>query len=74
MNKIKILKTVKGSPDGINIKIYQKGKEYTVNDSLLKSFIEMGVCEIVQEKKMIKDYENKQLNMKTEKKGRKRNK
>jgi hypothetical protein len=50
MTKVKMLKTVKGSPDGIQVNVYQQNVEYDLNDSLLESFVEQGVIELVNDK------------------------
>lgn len=50
MTKVKMLKTVYGSHDGINTQAFEAGKEYEVNDELLKNFIDDGVCELAKDK------------------------
>jgi len=37
--KIKMTKTTDGSPDGININTYEKGKKYDIPESLAENFL-----------------------------------
>lgn len=55
MNKIKMLKIARGSEDGITVATYYEGKEYNVSDALLNSFIQEGVCELVDDVNPIVD-------------------
>lgn len=73
MTKVKMLKTVKGSPDGLNVNLYRKGQEYDVNDILLQCFIDDGVIELTQEEKAIDPIiEDKSIKKAPENKGMKR--
>lgn len=49
MTKVKMLKSVQGSPNGITIMSYSKGNTYDVGDDLLESFVGMGVIDLVEE-------------------------
>lgn len=51
--KIKMLKTSKGSLNGINVQDYKAGKTYDITESLYKCFLGDKVCELVREKKKI---------------------
>ena len=43
--KVRMLKTERGSPDGIHINVYKKDKDYTITDSLAHTFVKkMGVA------------------------------
>lgn len=48
MQKVIMLKTLPGVPAGeIYPRIYEEGKEYEINDSLVLGFMEQGGCEII---------------------------
>jgi len=47
MQRIRMLSTERGSPDGLTVSTYLAGREYDVPDALLMAFIDMGACEIV---------------------------
>jgi len=66
--KVKMLKTVKGSPNGIAVLVYEKGETYDVNNSLASCFL--GDGHAVEEGAP----ENKSLNNAPENKGKKRKK
>ncbi len=53
MTKVRMLKTVKGSPNGIKVHRYEIGKVYELNDALLKCFIDAGVVELAGPKKEV---------------------
>jgi hypothetical protein len=69
--RIKMLKTQKGSPDGVTVVNYLEGQEYDINIELSKVFIMQKWAieikkvevksEIVPENKMLNEYENKKL-------------
>jgi len=42
---IKMIKTEKGSPNGINVFTYDAGKEYEVDEKLARVFVKMGSAE-----------------------------
>lgn len=51
---VKMLKDTQGSDDGINLKMYRKGVEYEVGETLYKNFMNDGVIELsVGEKKEV---------------------
>ena len=50
MQKVKMLKEVLGSRDGIKVEKFVEGSEYEVSDSLLNDFISMGAVELVEVK------------------------
>ena len=56
MRRVKFLRTIPGSEDGIHITMFEKGQEYDINDSLFGSFVERQkvAVEIVEESE-IKD-------------------
>ena len=45
-----MLSSHKGSDDGINGQLYEKGKQYEVGESLFNSFKNMGACKLVDNK------------------------
>lgn len=47
MPKVKMLKTVKGSTNGINVQEYEKGREYLLPDSLVDVFLSNEFAELV---------------------------
>jgi hypothetical protein len=53
--KIKMLKKTQGSPDGIQVNVYEAGMEYDLPDRLANTFVnQMKVAEFVkQETKMM---------------------
>jgi hypothetical protein len=53
--KIKMIKTEKGSEDGIHVNEYVIGKEYEICESLAKVFIKMKVAEKVKEENIIQN-------------------
>jgi len=55
MVKVKMLRTAKGSPDGIQINVYEEGKVYNIPDDLAKCFFDIGACELVEEKEQEKE-------------------
>lgn len=75
MKKVKMLESVHASLDGMNQTYFEKDKEYEINDFLLRSFLERGVCEIctprkkdlVEEKKVIIPEETKEIKKRTRK-------
>jgi hypothetical protein len=46
--KIRMTKTINGSPDGISIVNYKDGQEYDLDGALLGAFLQMGVAEQVE--------------------------
>ncbi len=48
--KIKMLKTIPGSIDGITVQEFIEGEEYDIEGPLLDAFMRMKVCEKVKEK------------------------
>lgn len=48
MQKVKMLKEVLGSKDGIHVEKFLEGSEHEVSDSLLNDFISLGAVEIVE--------------------------
>lgn len=68
--KIKMLETTPGSPDGITLKIYEKGNVYDLNDDLANCFFEMGVCELHEEKAIEAAPENKAVEFVENRKGK----
>lgn len=50
MQKVKMLKEVLGSHDGIKVEKFLEGSEYEVSDGLLNDFISMGAVEMVESK------------------------
>lgn len=48
MHKVKMLKEVLGSHDGIKVEKFEKGSEHEISDSLLNDFISMGAVEYVE--------------------------
>jgi len=62
MPLIKMKATTQGSPNGISIIVFKKDTEYTVNDSLAKSFVDMGAASYVRQRKSAPDTpENKAM-------------
>ena len=50
MNKVRMLKTQKGVPDGeIQPVSFMEGQEYEIGDGLLHSFIDLGIVELADE-------------------------
>ena len=43
--KIRMTKTINGSPDGISVVNYKEGQEYDLDGALLGVFLQMGVAE-----------------------------
>lgn len=56
--KIKMIKTTDGSPDGININTYEKGKKYDIPEDLAGNFI--GQNAAVEDKEKEKAPENEE--------------
>jgi hypothetical protein len=55
MHKVRMLKTVPGSYDGFTPVTWHRGHVYDdISDSLLRSFIQMGACELVTDDLEIK--------------------
>lgn len=54
-----MLKTEKGTNDGINIHEFKRGEVYTVGKSLFNSFVNMEACKLVEGKKETPVKENK---------------
>ena len=55
---IEMIKTVKGSPDGLRVLTYEQGKKYTLPDDLGNVFVEeMKAAKLVKPKK--KQYKRK---------------
>ena len=48
--KIKMLRTQRGSPDGLSIRLYQEGKTYDFPDSLGEVFLKEGWGKEVRER------------------------
>lgn len=48
-NRVKMLKTVPGSEDGLHVTTFQKDGEYQIGDALLANFVEMGAVELVED-------------------------
>ena len=46
-----MLKTMKGSPNGIEVKEYVAGEKYTLPDSLGNAFLQIKVAELHEEPK-----------------------
>ncbi len=57
--KIKMLRSIAGSEDGIHVDNYKAGEEYVVGDSLANSFISIRAAEEVIETKAETVPENK---------------
>lgn len=74
--KIKMLKTARGSPDGININEYKSGEIYNLPDDLGNIFLKEKWAELIEEKtieegvleKKIVNVKEKQIIKKREKK------
>lgn len=49
MKKVLMLNSVRGADDGIAIKLYEKGKEYTLSDSLADNFIGSNNAKAVED-------------------------
>ena len=45
--KVKMLVSTHGSPDGIEVLRYEKGKTYQVSENLARLFVEAGLAERV---------------------------
>lgn len=75
MTKVRMLKTVKGSPNGLTVQNYKIGEVYDIPDALLKCFIDDGAVELAKpkkielENKIIEDIETPEIV--TKKRGRK---
>lgn len=50
MTKIKMLDTVPVSPTGLKTVVWAKGSIQHPNDDLLKVLIDIGACEIIEDK------------------------
>lgn len=47
--KVKMLKTEKGSVDGIQVQVFAKGTEYEIPEKLAKIFVSINVAEFCKE-------------------------
>lgn len=61
MQTIRMLKTVPGYPDGLTRVVYVEGQEYNIPEDLFRSFVSMGVVELVLETKPVPPLEKKPL-------------
>ena len=52
-HRVKMLATAKGCDDGLTIKNYEKGSVYEISDGLLKCFIDLGVCRLIEQPRQI---------------------
>jgi hypothetical protein len=52
MQKVKMLKEVLGSRDGIKVEKFVEGSEHEISDGLLNDFISMGAVELVEAKEV----------------------
>lgn len=52
-HRVKMLETAKGCDDGLNVRNYDKGAVYEISDGLLKCFIDLGVCRLVEQPRAI---------------------
>ena len=53
MVNVTMLKTAKGSADGINVLTYEEGKSYSLNSELAKAFVnDMKVARVNKPKKV----------------------
>lgn len=43
--KIRMLRTLKGSPDGIEVREYEAGRKYDIPESLAANFLGQGAAE-----------------------------
>ena len=59
MTEIKMLRTVPVSPNGLIVETWQAGSTHIVSDSLLGALINMGACEIMENKAHLAAPENK---------------
>lgn len=49
LKKVKMLKTKPGSPDGVSVRVYDKGKEYDLPEDLANVFLkELKCCELIK--------------------------
>jgi len=56
LRRVKFLRTIPGSEDGIHITMFEKGQEYDINDSLFGAFVErLKVAVEIVEESEIKD-------------------
>lgn len=53
MENVKMLKTMLGSPNGIEVNTYSAGKEYTMNAELADVFIKIGAAVKAVEEKAV---------------------
>ena len=51
MQRVKMLRTIPGSLDGITPKMFEAGKEYDLPDAMVRGLILEGVIELVLEAK-----------------------
>ncbi len=56
---VEILETVEGSEDGVNVKVFEKGETYKIEQSLCDDFISQGKVKLVEGKKKEAAPENK---------------
>lgn len=69
--KVRMLKTVKGSPNGIKVQNYKVGETYDVPEALLKCFIDDGAVELAEPRKFPEIETKEEITEK--KRGRKKN-
>lgn len=75
--KVKMLKTVRGSPNGFDINEYKSGEIYNLPKELADIFIHEGWAELIEEKieeKTIDIFEKKVVEVKEKQIIKKRNK
>jgi len=73
--KVVMLEEAKGSPNGIDLQVFYKGREYDLNGSLLACFTELGLVKEVKdviETKVIAPEENAAVQSVPEKKTKKK--
>lgn len=63
MLKVKMLKTISGSLDGINSRTFQEGSTYEISESLVKDFKSLNAIELCErdEKSVSESPSNKAL-------------
>lgn len=59
MPKVKMIKSMHGSETGLTTSYYRAGHEYDVSDTLMAAFVEEGAVEMVEQKAVQPNYENK---------------
>jgi len=71
--KIRMLRSEKGSQNGIDVQLYEKDKEYEVNDSLSDAFIKAELAvEVKKSSKVLAPAENKMDEPELEKKDKRK--